>query len=154
MNQLRIRILQSSDLPVLAALRCSHAEEQKGLSAASDLQFGDRFSEWYRNTAAVSRWQVADTGVALVGLLHMFTHFRMPMPTYDSGGWGYVSLLYVQPEHRGTGIGGRLLRTIEQDALSLGFSKLLLNPTDKAIPLYRRCGYRPADSYMVHDLGN
>lgn len=138
----------------MAALRCSYAEEQKGLSAASDAHFSARFTEWYRNTAAISRWQVADTGQALVGLVHMFTHFRMPMPTYDPGGWGYVSLLYVEPEHRGNGIGAQLLRTIEQDALSLGFSKLLLNPTDKAIPLYERCGYRAADSYMVHDLQN
>jgi len=84
----------------------------------------------------------------------MFTHSRMPMPTYDPGGCGYISLLYVHPAHRGNGVGARLLRTIEHDALSLGFSKLLLNPTTKAIPLYQRCGYHPADSHMVHDLGN
>lgn len=147
-----IRVAQDADLPALAALRCSYAEEQKGLSAASDMHFIERFSEWYRSTAAVSRWQVADTGQELTGLVHMFTHFRMPMPTYDSGGWGYVSLLYVRPEHRGDGIGARLLRTVEQDAIALGFSKLLLNPTEKAVPLYKRCGYRAADAYMVHDL--
>lgn len=78
--------------------------------------------------------------------------FRMPAPTYDSGGWGYVSLLYVVPEHRGHGLGARLLRAVERDAIELGFSKVLLNPTEKAVPLYQRCGYQPADSYLVHRL--
>lgn len=151
-NNPTIRNAQLSDLPALAALRCSYAAERKGLQPDTDATFTERFAEWYRDTAPISSWRVADTGQTLVGLVHMFTHARMPMPTYDSGGWGYVSLLYVQPEHRGNGLGARLLRTIEQEAVALGFSKLLLNPTAKAIPLYERCGYRSADSYMVHDI--
>jgi GNAT superfamily N-acetyltransferase len=100
----------------------------------------------------VSCWRIAELERTLVGVVHMFTHVRMPMPNYDPGGWGYVSLLYVQPEHRGNGLGARLLEANEQEARSQGFSKVLLDPTERATPLYHRCGYRRADSYLVHEL--
>lgn len=77
---------------------------------------------------------------------------RMPMPTYDPGGWGYVSLLYVLPTHRGQGLGAQLFYAAERDAMKMGLSRVLLHPTEKAIPLCRRCGYQTADSYMVHSL--
>lgn len=147
-----IRVPNACDIPGLASLRGEYAEEQRDVSAADDRDFECRFGDWYSSTAAVSCWRVAELERTLVGVVHMFKHLRMPMPNYDPGGWGYVSLLYVQPEHRGNGLGARLLQSIEQEAGLLGFSKVLLNPTEKAAPLYHRCGYRPADSYLVHKL--
>ena len=147
-----IRVPNGADIPALASLRGDYAEEQKQVSQASDEDFQRRFDDWYRVTAAVSRWRVAEIDQSLVGVVHMFTHVRMPMPAYDPGGWGYVSLLYVRPEHRGNGLGAQLLHEIEKEARSLGYSAVLLNPTGKALPLYQRCGYRPADSYLVHKL--
>jgi len=147
-----IRVPNASDIPGLASLRVKYAEEQKDVSAAGDKDFQRRFDAWYNATAAVSCWRIAELDQTLVGVVHMFKHLRMPIPNYDPGGWGYVSLLYVQPEYRGNGLGARLLQAIEQEASSLGFSKVLLNPTEKATPLYHRCGYRPADSHLVHKL--
>jgi GNAT superfamily N-acetyltransferase len=82
----------------------------------------------------------------------MFVHDRMPMPTYDTGGWGYVSLLYVRRDHRGRGLGTQLLSAVERTAVEMGLSKLLLHPADKAVPLYQRSGHRLASTYMVHNL--
>ena len=146
-----IRSASLSDSDRLAQLRGAYAEEQKGLEP-TDTDFGERFATWFVATWPMSRWQVAEIDGTIVGTVHMFVHVRMPMPGYDPGGWGNVSLVYVQPAHRAAGVGRALILAMEQEARELGLSKLLSKPTVKAAPLYRRCWYEPADSHLVHTI--
>jgi [ribosomal protein S18]-alanine N-acetyltransferase len=57
----------------------------------------------------------------------------------------HLALLAVQPEHRGRGLGRRLLEWLEKPALVAGIRRVRLearadNPG--AIAFYQRCGYR------------
>ncbi|MEV0603295.1 GNAT family N-acetyltransferase [Streptomyces sp. NPDC050315] len=58
---------------------------------------------------------------------------------------GEVNRLYVAPEARGRGLGGRLLRQVTGEAVARGLRPVLaVNATDTAaIALYERLGWRP-----------
>jgi ribosomal protein S18 acetylase RimI-like enzyme len=75
------------------------------------------------------------------------------------GGCGGVNLLWVAPEHRGRGVGSRLLAAAEAEAVRRGCTRMVVSSmTFQAPGFYRRHGYRetgrieglPAGSEDVH----
>ncbi|HEU0242144.1 MAG TPA: GNAT family N-acetyltransferase [Micromonosporaceae bacterium] len=85
--------------------------------------------------------------------------------TNDDHSSGYVDsatpelAIAVWPEHRGRGLGARLLAALADEARAAGFARLSLavERDNPAAHLYQRCGYRvvgePGDDYlMVLDL--
>lgn len=70
------------------------------------------------------------------------------------GTW-YVNVLAVRPQHRGHGLGGKLLDLADafgQDAGCRGMSVIVADRNADARRLYERCGYREtADRAMVKE---
>ena len=64
---------------------------------------------------------------------------------------GEVDAVYVIPERQGEGIGGMLLRSLEDAACTAGLKRLSLSATLNAVPFYRRAGYVD-DGPIVHRL--
>ena len=65
-------------------------------------------------------------------------------------GIGEIKRMYVAPEHRGRGLGRRVLSALEAEATAMGFERLRLDTGDRqtaAIALYRSAGYRPIPAY-------
>ena len=63
---------------------------------------------------------------------------------------GEIKHMFVQPSHRGRGIGGQLLGALEDHARTQGFNRLVLDTSEfltEAIALYRRSGYVEIDPY-------
>jgi len=63
---------------------------------------------------------------------------------------GELKRMYVRPAARGSGLGCRLLGTVEAEARSLGLRRILLETgTDQpeAIRLYRAAGYLPCEPW-------
>ena len=56
---------------------------------------------------------------------------------------GYINQLYVLESYRRRKLGTALVRHTHIEALKLGLKKMILIPSDMAIPLYRRLGYCP-----------
>ena len=56
---------------------------------------------------------------------------------------GYVNQLYVLEAYRKHKLGTALARYAHAEAHKLGLKKMVLIPSNMAIPLYRRLGYRP-----------
>jgi GNAT superfamily N-acetyltransferase len=56
---------------------------------------------------------------------------------------GYINQLYVLKAHRKIKLGTALVRYAHAEAHKLGLKKMILIPSNMAIPLYRRLGYRP-----------
>jgi ribosomal protein S18 acetylase RimI-like enzyme len=58
--------------------------------------------------------------------------------------------MWVDPGWRGAGLGSRLLRHLEDEALALGLPVVRLDTNatlEEAIALYERAGYRRIDRY-------
>ncbi|MCU1618593.1 MAG: ats [Modestobacter sp.] len=63
--------------------------------------------------------------------------------------------LYVSPDHRGTGLGRELLRTLAEECVDRGFSRLewsVLDWNAPSIEFYRAAGAVPMDEWTVFRL--
>ena len=64
--------------------------------------------------------------------------------------YGEIKRMWVAPDARGTGLGSRLLRHLEQVAAGLGHDVVRLDTNDtlvEAIRLYQRAGYTEIERY-------
>jgi putative acetyltransferase len=62
----------------------------------------------------------------------------------DARGWGEIKRMYLQPDRRGRGIGGRVLAELETIARSAALPLLRLETgihNTEALALYRRAGF-------------
>ena len=57
---------------------------------------------------------------------------------------GHVDFLYVDPDHAGQGVAGRLLTELEQGARSAGLRRLYVEASETARPVFERHGYSVA----------
>jgi GNAT superfamily N-acetyltransferase len=63
--------------------------------------------------------------------------------------------LFVSPDHRGTGLGRELLRTLAQECVDRGFARLewsVLDWNAPSIEFYRAAGALPMDGWSVFRL--
>jgi GNAT superfamily N-acetyltransferase len=56
---------------------------------------------------------------------------------------GYINQVYVLESHRRQKLGTALLQRAQKQAMDLGLKHMVVIPSEMAIPLYRRLGYRP-----------
>ena len=66
---------------------------------------------------------------------------------------GEIKHMFVQPSHRGRGIGGRILGALEAHGHELGMTRFLLDTSEyltEAIALYRRSGYVEVEPYNTN----
>jgi GNAT superfamily N-acetyltransferase len=64
-----------------------------------------------------------------------------------------IKHMFVQPSHRGRGIGGRILHALEAHGRDLGMTRFLLDTSEhltEAIALYRRSGYVEVEPYNAN----
>ena len=97
---------------------------------------------------------VADDGVAdgaVVGMALWFLNFSTWRGTHGI----YLEDLYVQPQHRGSGLGRELLRTLADLCVERGYSRLewwVLDWNIPSIEFYEAAGAVPMDEWTVFRL--
>jgi GNAT superfamily N-acetyltransferase len=65
-----------------------------------------------------------------------------PHPSHPSeAARGYILNVYVEPEHRGKGIAGALMRQAMAEAKARGLQYMILHATKMARPMYERLGW-------------
>ena len=65
--------------------------------------------------------------------------------------WGYLANAYVRPAYRNQGIGTRLAEAVLSYADAHGFARIVLSPSQRSIPFYRRAGFGPADALLLRE---
>jgi GNAT superfamily N-acetyltransferase len=144
-----IRLAGDADVPALADLRRESAFELHPPS--QDEEFGARFASWYEEEASRRLTWLAQDESEAVGMMNLVIFERMPRPGPDPGRWGYLANAYVRPGHRNQGIGARLVEAILAYADGCGFARVVLSPSQRAIPFYRRAGFGPADALLSRE---
>ena len=87
----------------------------------------------------------------VVGMALWFLNFSPWRGTHGV----YLEDLYVQPRHRGTGLGRELLRTLAAVCVERGYSRLewsVLDWNSPSIEFYRAAGATPMDGWTVFRL--
>lgn len=94
---------------------------------------------------------VAESGHQIVGFALYFLNFS----TWEGVHGIYLEDLYVMPEHRGTGLGKALLKSLAQIAVERGYARFewwVLDWNTPSIDFYRRLGAVPMDEWTVYRL--
>lgn len=113
--------------------------------------FGARCIRWMtERLTAGNAWRcwVAVNRDAIVGTVWLGLFEKIPNPVVESEMHGYVSNLYVRPEHRGRGTGGALLAAAMQECDARRVDAVILWPTPESRSLYERHGFAVRDDLM------
>ena len=147
MPDLVIRRAELSDVDRLAELRRIWSVEQYGL--IEDPDFGKQFAQWWEREFPRRLTWFAEVDGEPVGMLNVAVFDRMPRPGQVPGRWGYLGNAFVLYRYRNAGIGRRLLDAAIEHARVRGFVRLVLSPSERSVPFYRRSGFRPATSLLL-----
>ena len=144
-----VRPITRDDVPAVVGLVRELAEYEKARHEArmtedqlSAALFGD-------SRALFGHVAVADGQV--VGMALWFLNFSTWRGTHGV----YLEDLYVQPQHRGSGLGRELLRTLADVCVQRGYDRLewsVLDWNTPSIDFYRAAGAVPMDEWTVFRL--
>lgn len=131
-----VKVAGAGDVAALASLRSlwsAGVEPGPGFErrmAAWLAAEGDRRTTW-----------LATVGETPVGMATMLEYRRMPRPGRPDSRWGYVGNMFVRDSFRNRGIGSLLLSAIISVADERHYERLVLSPSRRSLPFYRRAGF-------------
>jgi GNAT superfamily N-acetyltransferase len=142
-----IRTAGPADALALAGLRRAWTAEQGG--DLIDADFEARFLEWYERESGRRITWLAEVGGEPAGMMNLAVFERMPRPGRDPGRWGYLGNAFVLAAYRDQGIGSALLAAVLGYADERGFARVVLSPSERSVPFYRRAGFVPAQELLL-----
>ena len=145
MGDVVVRVTGEDDVAAIASLRAQWS------AAEGDVGFSERMAAWIAAEGHRRTIWLALLDGAPVGMASVFEYRRMPRPGRPDSRWGYVSNMYVREGMRDRGIGSALLAAILKAASDRGYARLVLSPSERALPLYSRAGFVVPDEAAGHD---
>ena len=143
-----IRIADGADGPAIGALRRAWTAEDHG--DVADPGFEARFLDWYERESARRISWLAEISGRPVGMMNLAIFERMPRPGHDDAGtWGYLANAFVLASYRNRGVGARLLAALLAHADDHGYLRVVLRPSERAIPFYQRAGFTADGGFLI-----
>ncbi|WP_405674941.1 GNAT family N-acetyltransferase [Streptomyces sp. NBC_01511] len=150
MSDVVIRRAESDDATALAAMRWRFKVEDGGDEVPrNEEEFTAECEQWLRSRM-VGPWRawVAEVGGRPCGHVFVCLVEKVPSPYPGSDALGYVTNFYVAPEQRNRGLGKALLDEATGYARVRGLDTLIVWPSERSAPLYRRCGFDGPDELL------
>jgi GNAT superfamily N-acetyltransferase len=146
-----VRPIRPDDVPAAVGLVRELAEYEK---AAHEVRLTEeQLTAALFGPAPQLFGHVAVAGGEVVGVALWFLNFSTWRGTHGI----YLEDLYVQPRHRGAGLGRELLRTLADLCVERGYSRLewsVLDWNTPSIDFYRAAGAVPMDEWTVFRLSD
>jgi GNAT superfamily N-acetyltransferase len=143
-----VRVAGAGDIAAIASLRSLWSAGD-----ADDPEFERRMAGWVAAEGDRRTVWLATLDDSPVGMASVFEYRRMPRPGQPDSRWGYVSNMFVHEDVRNRGIGSALLAAIITAADQRGYARLVLSPSERSLPFYRRAGFVvPDDAAGDHRL--
>ena len=144
-----VRPIRPDDVPAVVGLVHELAEYER---AAHEVRLtADRLGAALFGDSPALFGHVAERDGAVVGTALWFLNFSTWRGTHGV----YLEDLYVQPAHRGTGLGRELLRTLAATCVERGYDRLewsVLDWNTPSIDFYRAAGAVPLSDWTVFRL--
>jgi GNAT superfamily N-acetyltransferase len=121
----------------------------------TEAQFVERCAAWIaRRLGDNGTWRcwVATGDDAILGTAWLQLVEKLPNPAGEPEWHGYVTSLYVRPEHRGGGLGSALLDACIRHAQARAVDALILWPTPASRRLYLRHGFAVREDLLERRL--
>jgi GNAT superfamily N-acetyltransferase len=149
-----ISLATVDDIVELARLRWELYAEQDGEPPEPLEDYVERFARFARPALASDAWRswVARDGGGLVAAMWLQTVPRVPVPGKRAGPIGYLTNVYVAPEHRNAGLGAQMLDRVKTWCREHGYSLVIVWPTERSRSFYRRGGFGRLDEPLVLTL--
>jgi GNAT superfamily N-acetyltransferase len=144
-----VRPIRPDDVPAAVALVRELAEYEKALHEV--LLTEQQLTERLFGDAPALFGHVAEVDGEVVGIALWFLNFSTWRGTHGI----YLEDLYVQHQHRGSGLGKELLRTLAAVCVERGYSRLewaVLDWNTPSIDFYKAAGAVPLDDWTVFRL--
>jgi GNAT superfamily N-acetyltransferase len=144
-----VRPIRPDDVPAVVGLVRELAEYEQALGEVRLTEDQLSASLFGERSALFGHVAVIDGRV--VGMALWFLNFSTWRGTHGI----YLEDLYVQPQHRGRGLGKELLRTLAETCVQHGYSRLewaVLDWNTPSIEFYKAAGAVPMDEWAVFRL--
>ncbi|MEV0401682.1 GNAT family N-acetyltransferase [Actinoallomurus sp. NPDC050550] len=141
MTDIAIRPARPEDLEVVAELRWRWVEELYGTSSTPLDEFVPRFVAWAEENRSSHRCLVIARGDVVIGMAWLVIVQRVPHPRAFERASGDVQCVYMLPEERNGGLGGRLIDAVLALGRDLGLERVTVHSSDQAISAYSRHGF-------------
>ncbi|WP_199432320.1 GNAT family N-acetyltransferase [Qaidamihabitans albus] len=141
MNDIAVRPARHGELDAVAELRWRWVLENDGTPVTTRGDFVRRFRTWAAENAASHRCLVLVRGEVVIGMAWLAVTRRVPTPGALDRASGDVQCVYVVPEERDTGLGGRLIDAVLELARELGLERVTVHSSPRAVPAYARRGF-------------
>lgn len=96
---------------------------------------------------------VAEDEGELIGVAWLVIFERVPTPDEKRRLSGDIQSVYVEPGHRGRGIGQHLVRVVCSIADERGIPRLTVHSSRRAVPIYERVGFQHSDVLLQREAG-
>jgi len=146
-----IRIARVEDADDLARLRWDMRLEE----LEPVIEFGvlvEQFRRFVEKTVGRGTWRVwvAELDGSPVANLWLQLVERVPRPdAAEASRIGYLTNVYVEEAHRNEGLGSAMLDQVLDWARGEGLGLLIVWPSERSVPYYRRAGFEPSTDAMV-----
>ena len=144
-----VRPIRPDDVPAVVGLVRELAEYEK---AAHEVRLTEQqLHDCLFGTEPKLFGHVAEVDGDVVGMALWFLNFSTWRGTHGI----YLEDLYVRPQHRGSGLGRELLRTLAATCVERGYSRLewsVLDWNEPSIAFYKAAGAVPMDGWTVFRL--
>ena len=138
------------DAETLAALQWRwRVEEWSGHPVVDRVGFTEALRAWLAEHATSYLPFLARVDGSVAGMAWLGAIDSVPTPPQLRRLRGHVQSVYVVPELRDRGVGSALLLRLIDEARSRGFEYLLVHPSERAFPFYRRHGFSGSGDFLA-----
>ncbi|MFJ5728214.1 GNAT family N-acetyltransferase [Streptomyces paradoxus] len=142
MENISIRPARPTELADVAGLRWEWLVEKGSEDLGAREDFLRHFVNWAGENAGSHRCMVLVRDDRVIGMAWLAVVQRVPTPSAPRRASGDLQCVYVVPEARDGGLGGRLIQAVLDGARELGLERVTVHSTARAIPAYARSGFQ------------
>ncbi|MEW1832905.1 GNAT family N-acetyltransferase [Streptomyces sp. NPDC088196] len=148
-----IRPAEPAELDVVAGLRWHWILENGHQPVTTYEEFVRHFVNWAAENTGSHRCMVVVRDGVVIGMAWLAVVQRVPSPRALRRASGDLQCVYVIPEERDSGVGGRLVEALLSRARDLGLERVTVHSSPRAIPAYARRGFASSPRLLHTRVG-